>query len=84
MNFERFFGAPGRSTRFCRKILEKGSTQDGGIVVIYKAESQKSLFRQTAEKAGFGTHLPPFWEGFGCLLANFGAKRGHIGDLFRG
>ena len=60
MNLERFFGAPVRSTGFCRKITGKGSTQDGGIVVIYKVESKKSLFRPTAEKGGFGTHLLPF------------------------
>ena len=41
MNFERFVGAPVRNTRFCRKITGKGSTQDGGNVVIYKVESKK-------------------------------------------
>ena len=41
MNFERFVGAPVRNPRFCRKITGKGSTQDGGNVVIYDVESKK-------------------------------------------
>ena len=57
VNFERFLGAPVRNPHFCRKITGQGSTQDGGNVVIYKVESKKSLFRQTAEKAGFGLHF---------------------------
>ena len=65
MNFERFVGAPVRNPRFCRKISEKGSTQDGGNVVIYEVESKKSLFWQAAEKVDFGAHLIPFWKGFG-------------------
>ena len=65
MNFERFVGAPVRNTRFCRKITGKGSTQDGGNVVIYNVESKKSLFRQAPEKVDFGAHLTPFWKGFG-------------------
>ena len=64
MNFERFVGAPVCNTRFRRKMTGKGSTQDGGNVVIYNAESTKSLFRQTAEKAGFGLH-------FGKVLVHF-------------
>ena len=49
--------------------MEKGSTQNGGNVVIYKAESKKSLFRQTAEKAGFGLH-------FGRVLGHFWSRLG--------
>ena len=64
MNFERFVGAPVRNTRFCRKITGKGSTQDGGNVVIPEVESTKSLFRQASEKVDFGAHFTPFWEGF--------------------
>ena len=74
MNFERFVGAPVRSTRFCRKITGKGSMQDGGNVVIYKVESKKSLFRQTAEKVGFGSHLIPFWKSLGHFWATLGKK----------
>ena len=65
MNLGRFVGAPIRNTRFCRKITGKGSTQDGDNVVIYKVESNKSLFRQAAEKVDFGAHLTPFWKVLG-------------------
>ena len=64
MNFERFVGAPVRNPRFCRKITGKGSTQDGGDVVIYKVESKNSLFRQTAEKVDFRAHFDSILEGF--------------------
>ena len=40
-----------------RKKGEKGSTQDGGNVVIPYVESQKLLFGQVAEKIDFGAHF---------------------------
>ena len=39
---------------------------------IHKVESTKSLFREIAEKAGFGVHVTPFWKGFGSLLDHSG------------